>query len=65
VNPSLGVITAAGFPSNEPIDEQWASLVVNLGIRLFRQDRTGAVRIRLEKESLSAEGFLNGVTFKQ
>jgi beta-lactamase superfamily II metal-dependent hydrolase len=65
VNPSLVVATAAGFPSNEPIDEQWASMVESLGIRLFRQDRTGAVRIRLEKESWAAEGFLNGETFKR
>jgi ComEC/Rec2-related protein len=65
VNPSLVVATAAGFPSNEPIDEQWASMVESLGIRLFRQDRTGAVGIRLEKESWVAEGFLNGETFKQ
>ena len=65
VNPSLVVATAAGFPSNEPIDERWASMVESLGIRLFRQDRTGAVGIRLEKDSWSAEGFLDGVTFKQ
>jgi competence protein ComEC len=65
VNPSLVVATAAGFPSNEPIDEQWASMVESLGIRLFRQDRTGAVRIRLEKENWAAEGFLNGETFKR
>ncbi len=65
VKPSLVVATAAGFPSNEPIDEQWASMVESLGISLFRQDRTGAVRIRLEKESWAAEGFLNGETFKR
>jgi len=65
VNPSLVLATAADFPSNEPIDEQWASMVESLGIRLFRQDRTGAVGIRLEKESWSAEGFLDGVTFKR
>jgi hypothetical protein len=39
--------------------------VESLGIRLFRQDRTGAVGIRLEKESWAAEGFLDGVAFKQ
>jgi len=65
INPSLVVATAAGFPSNEPIDEQWASMLESLGIRLFRQDRTGAVGIRLEKESWAAEGFLDGVTFKR
>ncbi len=65
VNPSLIVATAAGFPSNEPIDEDWASMLEGLGIRLFRQDHTGAVTIRLEKESFAAKGFLNGETFSK
>ncbi len=65
VNASLVVATAAGFPSNEPIDEQWASMVESLGIRLFRQDRTGAAVIRLEKEGFAAKGFLNGETFSR
>jgi ComEC/Rec2-related protein len=65
VNPSLIVATAAGFPSNEPIDEDWASMLESLGIRLFRQDRTGAVTIRVEKEGFAAKGFLNGETFSQ
>jgi len=65
VNPSLVVATAAGFPSNEPIDEQWASMVEGLGIHLFRQDRTGAAMIRLEKEGFVATGFLNGETFSR
>jgi len=59
------VATAAAFPSNEPIDEQWASMVESLGIRLFRQDRTGAAVIRLEKGGFFAKGFLNGETFSQ
>jgi ComEC/Rec2-related protein len=65
VKPSLVVATAAGFPSNESIDDQWASMLERHGIRLFRQDRTGAVRIRVEKGSWAAEGFLNGETFKR
>ena len=65
VNPSLVVATAAGFPSNEPIDEQWASMVESLGIRLFRQDRTGAAMIRLEKKSFAAKGFFNRETFSR
>jgi beta-lactamase superfamily II metal-dependent hydrolase len=60
VNPSLVVAAAAGFPSNQPIDEEWASMVQNLGIHLFRQDRTGAVMIRLNKKGYAAKGFLNG-----
>lgn len=65
VNPSLIIATAAGFPSNEPIDEEWASMVESLGIRLFRQDRTGAAMIGLEKEGFVAKGFLNGETFSR
>jgi ComEC/Rec2-related protein len=65
VNPSLVIAAAAGFPSNEPIDEEWASMVEGLGIRLFRQDRTGAAMIRLDKQGYAAKGFLNGETFKR
>ena len=65
VNPSLIVATAAGFPSTQPIDEDWASMVQNLGIHLFRQDRTGAAMIRLDKLGYAAEGFLNGEKFSR
>jgi competence protein ComEC len=65
INPSLVVAAAAGFPSNEPIDEEWASMVEGLGIRLFRQDRTGAAMILLDKQGYAAKGFLNGETFKR
>ena len=65
VNPSLVVAAAAGFPSNQPIDEDWASMVQNLGIHLFRQDRTGAAVIRLERQGYAARGFLNGEKFSR
>ena len=65
VNPSLVVAAAAGFPSNQPIDEDWASMVQNLGIHLFRQDRTGAAVIRLERQGYAARGFLNGEKFRR
>ena len=65
VNPSLIVATAAGFPSTEVIDEDWATMVESLGIRLFRQDRTGAVMIRLENDGFATKGFLNSETFNR
>jgi competence protein ComEC len=65
VNPSLIVAAAAGFPSNQPIDEEWASMVQNLGIHLFRQDRTGAAMIRLDRQGYAAKGFLNGENFSR
>ncbi|MEI8293328.1 MAG: ComEC/Rec2 family competence protein [bacterium] len=63
VNPSLLVATVAGFPSSENLDENWASMVRTLGIRLFRQDETGAVGISVEKTGFTAEAFLNGEKF--
>jgi len=65
VNPSLVIATAATFPSNEILDEEWASMVGNLGIHLFRQDRTGAATIHLKREGFAAEGFLNKETFSR
>ena len=52
-------------PASEAEQLDMVRIGESLGIRLFRQDRTGAVRIRLEKENWAAEGFLNGETFKQ
>jgi len=60
VNPSLLVATAAGFPTHEPIDEEWAAMVRESGIHLFRQDESGAVSIRFFDGDFEAEGFVNG-----
>ena len=54
------VATAAGFPTQEPIDEYWAAMLDELGIELFRMDHTGAVQIEIRPHSHTIEGFLNG-----
>lgn len=65
VNPALVVATAADFPSNEQMDEDWAAMLEGLGMHLFRQDRTGAAIIRLGRDGFVARGFLNGETFNR
>ena len=65
VNPALVVATAADFPSNEQMDEDWAAMLEGLGMHLFRQDRTGAAIIRLGRDGFVAKGFLNGETFSR
>jgi ComEC/Rec2-related protein len=64
VSPSLVVATVASFPGNEPMDEVWAEGVRKAGIRLFRQDESGAVRLEIRQGRISAKSYLSGATFE-
>lgn len=46
-NPSVVVASAADFPASERIPDALVENLASLGIRLFRQDENGAVRIRI------------------
>ena len=63
VRPGLIVSTATHFPGSENLDENWVSLVEGRGIRVFRQDMSGAVRIELRDEEFQASGFFDGSRF--
>lgn len=59
VRPAAIVASSTPFPPEEQIKEEWAAQVEALGIRLLRQDRTGAVRITLNSNGeWKAEPFL-------
>ena len=59
VGPALIVASSTRFPPQEAIREEWAAQVKALGIRLLRQDQTGAVRITLQRDGTwQAEPFL-------
>jgi competence protein ComEC len=52
------IATAAAFPQNEPIDENWAASLHDHGIELFRMDESGAVEILAGPGRLEIEKFL-------
>jgi competence protein ComEC len=54
------IASAAGFPDNEPIDENWAAMLRERGIELFRMDESGAVQILASPSGFEIEGFLDG-----
>ncbi|MGH8094680.1 MAG: ComEC/Rec2 family competence protein [Chthoniobacterales bacterium] len=59
VDPQLIIATSVEFPARERIPDQWAAMVRARGIRLFRQDETGAVRLEFFRDQWRATGFLN------
>jgi ComEC/Rec2-related protein len=61
VQPSLIVASSTRFPPQESLNEEWAAQLEARGIRLLRQDRTGAVRITVPPNGTwQAEPFLSG-----
>ncbi len=63
VRPKMIVTTASHFPENEPVNEEWIRLMEARGIRVFRQDLSGAVTIKLYPSHFEATGFFDGVRF--
>jgi len=63
VRPQLIVATSTDFPARERIPDEWAQMVRARGIRLFRQDETGAVKLEFFRNSWRATAFLNHETF--
>ena len=63
VRPQLIVSTATQFPGSERMDEHWMRVIGERGVRIFRQDLTGAVRIDLQPQGYEASGFFNGERF--
>jgi ComEC/Rec2-related protein len=63
VRPRMIVATAAAFPASERPDGNWVSRMESRGIRVFRQDLSGAVTIRVQASDFQAAGFFDGSTF--
>ena len=63
VRPRLLIASSADFPENERVKEVWAQDVARRGIRLFRQDRTGAVALRFYRDRWEAVPYLPGEIF--
>ena len=64
VRPRLIIATSRDFPEYERISDEWAEHVRAHGIKLFRQDETGAVTLRFGRDGWEAQSYLTGETFR-
>ncbi len=64
VRPRLIIATSREFPEHERIGEQWAEQLRARGIKLFRQDETGAVELNFSGDEWSARAYLTGEVFR-
>ena len=62
--PRLIIATSRDFPDHERISDTWAQDLQRRGIKLFRQDQTGAVILRFGRDSWEAQSYLTGETFR-
>lgn len=65
VQPQAIVATSRDFPENERLKEEWAESVGARGIKLFRQDETGAVQIRVLRDAWEAKAYVTSETFRR
>ena len=60
VRPRMIVASSPEFPEHERVKEEWAAEVNARGIKLFRQDETGAVALEFHRGRWEAKPFLRG-----
>jgi competence protein ComEC len=65
VRPHLIIASSRDFPLNERINDTWAEDLRRRGIKLFRQDETGAVTVRFSRDGWEAQSYLNDETFRR
>ena len=64
VQPHAIIASSPRFPENERVKDDWAAMVAERGIKLFRQDETGAVTLRFFRDRWEATPYLSGETFR-
>jgi competence protein ComEC len=64
VKPKIIIATSRPSPIAEQITEEWTREVAQRGIKLFRQDQTGAVEIQFGNEGWRTRAYLTGETFR-
>ncbi|MGH7937909.1 MAG: ComEC/Rec2 family competence protein, partial [Bryobacteraceae bacterium] len=63
VHPQLVIASSIDFPTRERVSDEWAAMVRARGIKLFREDETGAVQIEFFRDRWRATAFLTHETF--
>jgi competence protein ComEC len=64
VQPRLIIATSRDFPAHQRVDDEWAGRVRAKGIKLFRQDETGAVQLHFAPGNWEARSYVTGETFR-
>ena len=64
VQPKLIIATSRDFPEAERIKDEWVELVKSHGIKLFRQDETGAVQLRFRPHDWEGRAYVTGEVFR-
>ena len=64
VRPQLIIATSQDFPAHERISEDWVEEVHARGIRLFRQDETGAVLLEFHGREWTARSYMTDEVFR-
>jgi len=62
--PRLIIASSRDFPDHERINDAWAEALQKRGIKLFRQDESGAVTLRFRHDSWEAQSYLTGEIFR-
>ncbi|HEX3619133.1 MAG TPA: ComEC/Rec2 family competence protein [Candidatus Udaeobacter sp.] len=63
-SPRLVIASSRDFPDHERISDTWAEELQKRGIRLFRQDETGAVTLRFHSNTWEAQSYVTGEIFR-
>ena len=64
VKPKVIIATSRPSPIAEQITEEWTKEIAQRGVKLFRQDQTGAVEIQFGDEEWRTRAYLTGETFR-
>ncbi len=64
VRPEMIVASSVPFPAHERVPDDWAETLRADGTKLFRQDETGAVKLRFFLDHWAADAFVGGETFR-
>jgi competence protein ComEC len=65
VQPQAIIATARDFPESQRMKPEWAERTQARGIKLFRQDETGAVRILVFDDYWEANSYVTSETFRR
>jgi competence protein ComEC len=64
IHPRVIVATSRDFPQRERISDEWSERVRARGIKLFRQDKAGAVELEFGDSEWQARAYLTGEIFR-